>query len=90
MNKFRWLVLRNNLSGLAVLGVLVCCLGITGCATSRLYSVNMNYDAEKANIPAYLKADNKGSNAAITIAEFVDIRKGEDQTVIGRVVEKTA
>ena len=87
MDKFRLVVLRNNLLGLAVLGLLVFFLGITGCAT-RLYSVNMNYDAEKANIPAYLKADNKGSNTAITIAEFVDIRKGEDQTVIGRVVEK--
>lgn len=87
MNKFRLLVLRNNLLGLAVLGVMVCCLCITGCATG-LYSVNMNYDAEKANIPAYLKADNQGSNASITIAEFVDIRKGDDQMVIGRVVEK--
>jgi hypothetical protein len=84
MNKFRLVVLRNNLLGIAVL---VFCLSITGCAT-RLYSVNMNYDAEKANIPAYLKADNKGGNAAITITEFVDIRKGEDQMVIGRVVEK--
>ena len=87
MNKFKMLVLRNNLLGLTVLGLLVLGLGITGC-TTRLYSVNMNYDAEKANIPAYLKADNKVSSAVITIAEFVDIRKGEDQTVIGRVVEK--
>jgi hypothetical protein len=88
MNTFRLLVLRNNLSGLVVLGLLVFCLGVTGCAANRLYSVNMNYEAEKANIPGYLKADNKGSNVAITIAEFIDIRKGEDQMVIGRVVEK--
>ena len=87
MNKFKMSVLRNNLLGLAVLGLLVFGLGITGCAT-RLYSVNMNYDAEKANIPGYLKADDKGSNATIIIAEFIDIRKGDDQTVIGRVVEK--
>ena len=87
MNKIRWSVLGNNLLCLAVLGLLVCCLGITGCANS-LYSVNMNYDAGKANIPAYLKNDDKGRNTAITIAEFVDTRKVDDPMVIGRVVEK--
>ena len=87
MNKIRWSVLGNNMSCIAVLGLLVYCLGISGCSTS-LYSVNLNYDAGKANIPAYLKADDKGRNAAIAIAEFVDTRKGDDQMVIGRVVEK--
>jgi len=87
MNKIRLSVLGNNLLFIAVLGLLVYCLGIIGCAP-RLYSVNMNYDAGKANIPAYLKNDDKGRNAAIAITEFVDIRKVDDQMVIGRVVEK--
>lgn len=87
MNKIRWSRFENSLSHITILGLLVCCLCIGGCANS-LYSVNMNYDAEKANIPAYLKNDAKGSNAAITIAEFVDTRKVDDPTVIGSVIEK--
>jgi hypothetical protein len=87
MNKIRWSVWGNNLSRLAVLGLLVCCLLISGCATS-LYSVNMNYDAGRANIPAYLKNDAKGRNTVITIAGFVDTRKVNDPMVIGRVVEQ--
>ena len=47
----------------------------------------MYYDAEKATIPAYLKAD-KTSNAIISIAEFTDTRQMDDTLVIGRVVEK--
>ena len=87
MNKIRLSLLKNNLLCIAVPCLLVCCLTIIGCAT-KLYSVNMNYDAEKANIPEYLKADAKGRNALITIAEFVDTRKVDDQMVIGRVVDK--
>ncbi len=87
MNKIRLSVSGNNLLGIVVLVLLVCCLGITGCA-SRLHSVNMNYDAGKANIPEYLKNEQKGRNAVITIAEFVDVRKGDAPMIIGRVVEK--
>jgi hypothetical protein len=87
MNKIRSSVLRNNFLRIAVLGLLFLNLGITGCA-SRLHSVNMNYDAEKANIPAYLKNNNQGRSAEITLAEFVDIRKGDEPMVVGRVVEK--
>ena len=87
MNKIRWSGLGNNLSGIAVLGLLVYCLGITGCASGLHNSVNMNYDAEKASIPAYLKNDDKGSSNVINIAEFVDTRK-DDPMIIGRVVEK--
>jgi hypothetical protein len=87
MNKIRLSILRKNLVGIAVLGLLVYGLGITGCA-SRLYSVNMNYDAEKANIPAYLKNDGKRTNTVITITEFSDTRKVDEPMVIGRVVEK--
>jgi hypothetical protein len=47
----------------------------------------MYYDAEKAAIPAYLKADEKTSNAAVSVAEFTDTRKMDDKLVVGRVVE---
>jgi hypothetical protein len=47
----------------------------------------MYYDADKAAIPAYLKADIT-SSAVISIAEFTDKRQMDDQLVIGRVVEK--
>ncbi len=87
MNKIRLAVTGNHLLVMVVLGLMVCCLGLTGCA-SRLHSVNMNYDAGKANIPEYLKNENKGRNSVITIAEFIDSRKGDDPMVIGRVVEK--
>jgi hypothetical protein len=46
----------------------------------------MYYDAEKAAIPAYLKAD-KTSSAIISVAEFTDTRQMEDRLVIGRVTE---
>jgi hypothetical protein len=87
MEKNRGSVLGSNMSYMAILGLLICCLYINGCANS-LYSVNMYYDAGGANIPAYLKNDDKGRNTSITVAEFVDTRKVSDPIVIGRVVEK--
>jgi len=87
MKKITELMLKNHLSSMAVLVLLVCLLCISGCANS-LYSVNMNYDAGGANIPPYLKNDNKGRNAAITLTEFIDTRKVNDPIVIGRVMEK--
>ncbi len=69
-------------------GLLISIFSIMGCAsTASLYSVNMYYDADKAAIPVYLKAD-KTSEAIIAIAEFTDKRQMDDQLVIGRVVEK--
>jgi len=68
-------------------GLLVSIFSFMGCAGPSLYSVNMYYDAEKAAIPVYLKAD-KTSNAIISIAEFTDTRQMDDRLVIGRVVEK--
>jgi hypothetical protein len=58
----------------------------TGCVGPGLYSVNIYYDAEKAAIPAYLKAD-KTSVAIISVAEFTDTRQMDDRLVIGRVTE---
>jgi hypothetical protein len=78
----------NKLRDIWKWGLLVSIFSFLGCASSAsLYSVNMYYDAEKATIPAYLKAD-KTSNAIISIAEFTDKRQMDDQLVIGRVVEK--
>jgi len=57
-----------------------------GCVSHTLYSVNIYYDADKAAIPEYLKAD-KNSNAIISVAEFNDVRKLDDRLVIGRVTE---
>ena len=69
-------------------GLLISIFSFLGCAgPNSLYSVNMYYDADKAAIPAYLKAD-KASNAIISIAEFTDTRRMDDRLVIGRVVEK--
>ena len=69
-------------------GLLISIFSFLGCAgPNSLYSVNMYYDADKASIPAYLKAD-KASNAIISIAEFTDTRRMDDRLVIGRVVEK--
>jgi hypothetical protein len=68
-------------------GLLVSIFSFMGCAGPGLYSVNIYYDADKAAIPAYLKAD-KASNAIISIAEFTDTRQMDDRLVIGHVVEK--
>ena len=69
-------------------GLLISIFSILGCAgPTRLYSVNIYYDADQAAIPAYLKAD-KASNAIISIAEFTDTRRMNDRLVIGHVVEK--
>jgi len=87
MNKRKLAEAENNTAYFMVAGLLIYCLGIIGCSTT-LYSVNMNYDAGRANIPGYLKADSKGSNVLFAISEFTDSRKGDEPMVIGRVVEK--
>jgi hypothetical protein len=60
---------------------------LSGCASPKLYSVNMKYDATQVAPPAYLKAESKGG-AIIAVAEFTDKRVIADKKVIGRVVEK--
>lgn len=86
MNKIKSYKYRNHLSCFVILGLLFCCFWISGCAKT-LYSINMNYNAEEANIPAYLKS-NKQQKNEITIAGFVDTRKVDDSVIIGYVVEK--
>ncbi|OGP66862.1 MAG: hypothetical protein A2W27_08425 [Deltaproteobacteria bacterium RBG_16_44_11] len=65
-------------------------LGISDCASAAgiFYSVNMRYDAAKAVIPAYLKAEGKALNAVISVAEFIDTRQVDDKKEIGRVRER--
>ena len=78
----------NKLRDIWEWGLLVSIFSFLGCAgPNSLYSINMYYDADKASIPAYLKAD-KTSDAIISIAEFTDTRRMDDRLVIGRVVEK--
>ena len=78
----------NKLRDIWKWGLLVSIFIFFGCAgPNSLYSINMYYDADKASIPAYLKAD-KASDAIISIAEFTDTRRMDDRLVIGRVVEK--
>ncbi|MGP8153945.1 MAG: hypothetical protein ACLQBQ_07380 [Smithella sp.] len=68
-------------------GLLFSVFCFSGCVGPNLYSVNMYYDADKAAIPAYFKADVKTPDAFISIAEFADTRQIDDRLVIGRVVE---
>ena len=78
----------NKLRDIWIWGLLVSIFSFLGCAgPNSLYSINMYYDADKASIPAYLKAD-KTSDAIISIAEFTDTRQMDDRLVIGHVVEK--
>jgi hypothetical protein len=69
-------------------GSVILSSGFTGCANTKLYSIDMRYDAADALIPQYLKADDKMQDAIITVSEFTDSRKVDDRMVIGRVVEK--
>jgi hypothetical protein len=85
--------MKNNcsfvLKKIAVLVLIAFGWGISGCAsTSSLYSVNMRYDAAQAVIPAYLQAEEKTSDAIITVAEFTDTRQLDDKKIIGRVIER--
>ena len=78
---------KKRMQGLIFLA-LVMALSVSGCATSGIYSISMDYDAENAVIPFYLKPDEKALQSIIGVAEFTDKRKIEDPLVIGRVIEK--
>jgi hypothetical protein len=73
---------------LAGLFLLIFMAGSWGCAGHRIYSINMQYEASGALIPAYLKADQKSREAFLSVADFHDMRKTDDPMVIGRVIEK--
>ncbi len=57
-------------------------------AAAGFYSTNMQYGAEKAVIPEYLKAGEKTRGAIISIAEFTDKRQLDDTKIIGQVRER--
>ncbi len=61
---------------------------ISGCAATGIYSINMNYNAENASIPSYIKPGYKALQSIIHVVEFTDTRKIDDPLVIGRVIEK--
>lgn len=63
-------------------------IGISGCAATGIYSVDMAYNAEKAVVPPYVKPDQKALQSIIGVAEFTDTRKTADSLVIGKVIEK--
>ena len=78
---------KTQLHGLIFL-LLIMALSISGCATTGIYTISMDYDAENAVIPFYLKPDEKALQSIIAVAEFLDTRKIDDPLVIGRVIEK--
>ncbi len=78
---------KTQLHGLTFL-LLIMALSISGCATTGIYTISMDYDAENAIIPFYLKPDEKALQSIIGVAEFLDARKIDDPLVIGRVIEK--
>jgi hypothetical protein len=79
------IIRRYYLAGLVMI---FCVCLVWGCVANSLYSVNLRYDAGSAVIPPYLTADQKVQGKTISVSEFTDTRKIEDQLVIGRVVEK--
>jgi len=63
-------------------------MGISASAATGIYNINIQYSAEKAVIPEYLKADEKTRGAVITVAEFTDMRQVGDKKIIGHVRER--
>jgi hypothetical protein len=77
------------LSGIAVFVLITFSLGMSASAAeTSQYSINMQYGAEKAVIPVYLKAEGKTRGAIISIAEFTDTRQVDDKKIIGHVRER--
>jgi hypothetical protein len=68
--------------------LLFCFLCATGCAATNIYTVDMNYDAESAMIPSYVKPNARALQSLITVAEFTDSRKSDDPLIVGRVIER--
>lgn len=78
---------KTQLHGLIFL-LLIVAFSVSGCASTGIYTINMDYDSENAVIPFYLKPDEKALQSIIGVAEFTDTRKIEDPLAIGRVIEK--
>jgi len=80
----------NKLPLIVLCGMLLSIFMIAGCAGPYLYSINMYYDAYQADIPAHIKNSDKNADFSISVAEFSDIRKIDDDLVIGRVIESNS
>ncbi len=80
--------MKKMQSHVLVVALLMVLIGISGCATTGIYSVDMGYTAEKAVVPSYMKPDKKVLQTIVGVAEFADIRKIDDTMVIGRVIER--
>ena len=82
---------RNYLFVLKIIAVLFLItfgMGISANAATSFYNINIEYDADKAVIPEYLKAEGKTRGAVITVAEFTDARDVDDKKIIGHVRER--
>jgi hypothetical protein len=80
----------NRWRFICMCGFLISVFIVSGCAGPSLYSINMYYDADQAAIPIKLANTVKSADTAISVisvAEFNDTRKIDDQLVIGHVVE---
>ena len=94
----RWIVQLSNSNALrfrnwsftiiAVLALISFSTGISAGAAPSRYNINVQYKAEQAVIPEYLKADEKTRGAVITVAEFTDARQVDDKKIVGRVRER--
>jgi len=69
-------------------GIIMGWAGMGHAAIPERYNINMIYSGiDKAVIPDLLKADGKTRNAAVYIAEFVDMRPVADKKRVGHVRE---
>ena len=73
---------------IAVVVLITFSMGISADAATSIYSINIQYGAEKAVIPEYLKAEEKTRGAIISVAEFTDARQVDDKKIIGHVRER--
>jgi hypothetical protein len=61
---------------------------LSASAADSNYNINVQYNAQQAIIPDYLKAEGKTRSAVVTITELNDMRKGDDKKIIGNVRER--
>jgi hypothetical protein len=64
-------------------------MGLSGCATTGIYSIEINYDPTYAHVPDFLQPAHKDLQSIIHVVEFTDARKLDDPLVIGRVIESS-
>ena len=79
--------MKRSSFNLLILTCMVTFLCFLGCATTGLYSIEMNYDAHYAQVPSFMKPGGKELQSIIHVVEFTDTRKIDDPLVIGRVIE---